>query len=58
MRDICHLKLQLYQSSLQNNISSMEEAFNKTIKIDELKKMQMPVIAYCLSGNRSGMAVT
>lgn len=25
---------------------------------DELKKMQKPIVAYCRSGNRSGMAVS
>ena len=26
-------------------------------RIDEIKKMQKPIVAYCRSGNRSGMAV-
>ncbi len=27
-------------------------------KIDELKEMKKPILAYCRSGNRSGMAVS
>ena len=27
-------------------------------KVDEIKEMPKPIIAYCRSGNRSGMAVT
>ena len=27
-------------------------------RIDEFKKMEKPIIAYCRSGNRSGMAVS
>jgi phage shock protein E len=26
-------------------------------RVDEIKQMQQPIIAYCRSGNRSGMAV-
>jgi phage shock protein E len=27
-------------------------------RIDEIKEMPQPIVAYCRSGNRSGMAVT
>ena len=29
-----------------------------TSRIDEFKEMAKPIVAYCRSGNRSGMAVT